>query len=126
MATAGIDWSDIGVIVSLALNVGVALVGATWGISRVESKITTATQTVIECHRKKFDDEIDVIKNQFGETIIALRQRISDVELWNRDNFVRKESFSSVIDSMKSDVNGLGDRIEARLLRMEGKLDRNI
>jgi len=36
---------------------------------------------------------------------------------------VQKDSFHAVTAQIMSDVKGIGDRIEARLLRMESKID---
>ena len=106
-------------LVALGLNVVVALVGMTWGLG----KIKDAIRNEIEQHREKFDQELDMIGRNFGETASALREKIREIELYCRDTFVRRESFSEVITKLSSDINLLATRIETRLVRMEEKID---
>jgi macrodomain Ter protein organizer (MatP/YcbG family) len=57
-----------------------------------------------------------------GETIAAIRERVVQIELYMRDNFVRKETFSITMNELKNDVKNVGDKIEVRLLRIESKV----
>lgn len=106
-------------IAALGLNVVVAIVGLTLGISRIKD----AVRDEIEQHRKEFDDDLGTIRREFGETGHALREKITEVELWGRDNFVKKDSFVSVTDRISREVKEFADRIDKRLERMEGKID---
>jgi hypothetical protein len=60
----------------------------------------------------------ETIRHEFGETASAIRQKIHDVETWNRDNFVRKESFELVVRRIESSIEKLGDRFEDKLDRL--------
>jgi hypothetical protein len=60
-------------------------------------------------------ERADTIRHEFGETVAAIRQKVHDVETWNRDNFVRKESFELVIRRIENSLEKLGDRFEEKM-----------
>lgn len=58
--------------------------------------------------REEIRDEADQARSQVGETVAAIRTKVNEVELFARDEFLRKGSFNAVID-----------RLEKRLIRIE-------
>ena len=72
---------------------------------------------------KKPVNDIETLEIRTGELGHALREKINQVELFVRDEFVRKETFNLVTDRISLEVKGLGDRLESRQLRMETKFD---
>lgn len=113
------------------LNIVVLSIGGTWKLSRVEASIRQSVSdhrkeidTEIMGVRKDFSDDLTVMRREFGETGAAIRAKINEVELFMRDEFVRKRSFEAVLNEVRGDIKGMGDKLEARLLRMEGKIDR--
>jgi hypothetical protein len=111
--------AEVTAIAALALNIVVAIVGVTWGLAKIRETI----RTEIEEHRIAFDADIDGLRREFGETAQAIRQKVSDVELWGRDNYVKKDSFGVVTDRISKEVKDFADRIDKRLERMESKID---
>jgi hypothetical protein len=111
--------AEIGVLASLALNLGIALVGATWGIA----KIKEAVRSEIATHKEKIDNDLDQMGRSFGETAQAIRQKVHDIETWARDEFVRKGSFEGAVNRMEVTVGSQFAKLEARLERMEAKID---
>ena len=110
---------EIVAIGSLCLNVGIAVVGATWGIS----KIKDAVRDAIEKHREKYDNDLDHLGRSFGEGLAAIRQKVHDLETWIRDEFVRKASFDNSATRMERAISDQFDKLEKRLDRMEAKID---
>jgi hypothetical protein len=106
-------------LAALALNVVVALVGLTWGLSKIRDTI----RDEIETHRIAFDADIDGLRREFGETAQAIRQKINDVEIWGRDNYVKKDSFTTVTDRISREILSIAERLDKRLERMEIKID---
>lgn len=120
MAEYGL-YLNIGTIVTLVLS----SFGLAWKLSRIEKAI-----------RDDFDAEVDnlqrdvvklatagaeraeTLRHEFGETGSALRTKIHEVETWNRDNFVRKESFELVIARIEKSMEKLGDRFEEKLEKL--------
>lgn len=112
-------FAEIGVLASLALNLGIAIVGATWGIA----KIKDAVRDAIDAHKEKYDQELDALGRAFGETAQAIRQKIHEIETWARDEFVRKGSFEGAVNRMENTVGEQFKEIKQRLERMETKID---
>jgi hypothetical protein len=102
-------------IASLVLNAGGILVALTWGVS----KIKDAIREEIEDHRRDVDKKIDELRRNFAETIAAIRTKINDTELWNRDTFMRRESFYKAMQGYSDQTTAAFDKIDARLERME-------
>lgn len=110
---------EIVAISSLGLNVVIAVVGATWGIT----KIKDAVRDAIDKHRQKYDDDLDSLGRSFGEGLSAIRQKVHDLETWIRDEFVRKASFEGSSNRMERTISDQFDKLEKRLERMEAKID---
>lgn len=102
------DGNTLIVVGAFIVNLVACTVHATWALSRIE----TALRKEIQTSRDETDDRIERQGRQFGEIIAALRQKITEVELYIRDNFVRKPSFEAVMA-----------RIEKILERLEEKID---
>ena len=54
-----------------------------------------------------------------------LRESLREVELYMRDNFVRKASFDKMIELMTTQMQAQFDRLYAKVDRLNDKLDRN-
>lgn len=78
----------------------------------------------LTAHRREIDEESDRIRRDFGETVLALRQKLTDVEIFCRDTFVRRESFYEVTKGLADSVKAIGDKLEMRIEKLDGKLDR--
>lgn len=100
-------------VCGLLLNLLVTVIGGVWKLSRME----IALRDAIDRSNKEIDERIERQVRYFGEVVAAVRQKIADVELYARDTFVRK-------DEIKSDLKQLGESIDARLTRIEDKLDK--
>lgn len=46
-------------------------------------------------------DLIDRRSREIGDSLAAIRQKITDVELWNRDNFVKRDDFALAMKELK-------------------------
>jgi hypothetical protein len=101
------------------LNLFVVIVGGAIGLGRVEGRLLVA----MERHRREFESDVDQLRREIGETIHGVRQKMVDMELWNRDTFLRRESFFEIMKGLNVNMENLGNKLEARLLRMENKLD---
>ena len=96
------EWVLVGLgICTLFLSAIIAAVTATRVIDRsnravadsADKKLATLTHSVTE--RSNRD------RHDYGEALAAVRQKITDVEMWNRDHFVTKESFDRLEEGLK-------------------------
>jgi hypothetical protein len=54
----------------------------------------------------------------------ALQAKVYQVEIWARDEFVRKGSFEMVVARLEKNMDALGSRIELAVDRMATKIDK--
>jgi len=119
----------------LYLNVGTLLTVVSaagtivWKMSRVEKEIRDDFNAEIDnCQRDNAKlvrenlDRAETLRHEFGETASALRTKIHDVETWNRDTFVRKDSFEIVISRLEKSFEKLGDKIEERIDKLADRI----
>jgi hypothetical protein len=117
-------------IIGFIVNILVIVTSVTWKLSHMETDL----REYITKNRRELETELDQIRREFladqnrtsreiGETFKAYREKLNLVELFVRDTFVAKDTFDKVLSSMSADVRGLGDKLEARLMRIESKMD---
>jgi hypothetical protein len=108
-------------------------VAGTWKLTRIEKAIL---ETVIT-HRKEIDSDIDARDRNVGESLQGIRQKIADVdqsavkkitevELYVRDTFVRRDSWHQAMNQMHERWAAGEKTAEERDLRIEAKVDRII
>lgn len=119
------DNSTIAIIISggtLTLSAAILIFNGGWGLSRkLSSMESRLAQTIAETSRE-LEARQDTATRMFGETAAAMREqmrlneketideihqlseRMSDVEKWARDEFVRKESFREIVADIKNIV----------------------
>jgi hypothetical protein len=115
-------WDNIGPLVAVAafaLNFIGTLVAGIWKLSRLEVSLNAA----IDASGKEIDERIERQSREFGEVASALRAKITDVELYVRDTYVRRDSFTQFAEQLTKQVDGFNMRVEQRLERMEQKID---
>lgn len=76
--------------------------------------------------RKDQIERENSLQRNVGESLFAVRQKITDVEIWSRDTFVRQQDFSTIIASINVSLNNLGEKVDERIDKLEGKLDKII
>lgn len=109
-------------VVTLLFSVGVLIFNGGWGLSgRLTKMESRLAQTIAETARD-LEDRQDASARMMGETVKAMREqmaindkeamagmhqlsdKIRSVEIWARDEFVRKESFREVCSRIENTV----------------------
>lgn len=85
----------------LLLNLLVTVIGGVWKLSRMELVLR---QAINEASRDT-DEQIERHVRYFGEGIAAVRHKITEVELFCRDTFIRK-------DELQSQIKALSDKLD--------------
>jgi hypothetical protein len=107
---------------SLAVAIIVHAVRATWALRDLEkglkeyfdAQVDNTHRDVMNLERSGME-RAETLRHEFGETGNALRTKIHEMETWNRDTFVRKDSFEMVINRIEKSMEKLGDRFEEKL-----------
>jgi hypothetical protein len=68
-------------------------------------------------------ENMDLLKKDIDTRIGNLHAKIIEFEMWTRDTFVRRDSFYVVRDELTKNIEKMSGKVEARLERMENKLD---
>lgn len=119
-------------LASLALAFIAHVVRATWRLSRIETdnreytdaQFDNVQRDVFKLERAGMD-RAETLRHEFGETASALRTKIHEVETWNRDTFVRKESFEMVVNRIEKSMEKLGDRFEEKLDKLVERIQKS-
>lgn len=117
-------------VAGFVLNVVVLAIGGTWALSRQARTIEGA----IFANRQQTDGEFEKLRHElhlehddflrrFGDSLAAIRQKVSEVELWARDEFVRRDDFYRILDGINKSIAALGEKIDARTDRLETKIE---
>ncbi len=103
----------------LLLAIGGTIGGVIWKLTRVENdlaeKITSAKEEV--------EEKQNQLIREFSETVAAMRQKISDLELYIARNYVGSEAYRLSQDDLRKDFRILSDKIDVRFERLESKID---
>ena len=107
----------------LVMNLVGALIGGTWALARSREKVNQKIDQIRFELEQRFSTTTDLATSRFGETITAMRQKVSDMELWNRDNFVNKNTFTMVMQRLDERWDRFEDKLDKRDERIDKRLD---
>jgi hypothetical protein len=110
-----IDTQTITLVVLLVTFSG----GLVWQLSRVEKSLGDKINEAKDEVERRQDTHL----REFGETVSAIRSKINEVELFAANNYVKRDGFYKVQEQIGSEIRSLGDKIEARFVRLETKID---
>jgi hypothetical protein len=97
---------------------------------RNDEKIAT-----LERKYQDITELVDSVGRGTGETMQAIRQKLTDMEIWGRDNFVRRSDFATTVEGIHRDIatlrvlldgygRDLGSKIDNVYDRLEAKIDK--
>ena len=119
------------VVIILALVAG--SVRMTWLVGSIRTEVVTLiSEKEIERNKElsKTWNEFVLVRQElyktshdFGETIMALKQKLADVELYAANTYVRRDGFYKAIEQVVESVAALRTELRADLQRMEQKID---
>ena len=62
----------------------------------------------------------ETVRHEFGETGLALRQKMHDMEMWGRDNNLSKRTFDTVMIEVKDGVKDIAKKVDSVIMRNAG------
>lgn len=112
--------SDLTVsIASLIVSTIAIIIAGVWKLGSVRDELKDVINANRQELEKKLDEETDTVRHEFGETISALREKLTQVELYIRDNYVSKNSFNTVLERILAELKSVSDRFENRFIKLE-------
>lgn len=129
-------WENIGPIiagVALVLNVITVAIAILIKYQFAEMKLSIGE--AITKTRQEIDERFERATRENGEMGHALRQKIQDVAsdgqekiqelaLYIRDEFVRKETFATLMSEIKKDINDSSEKIEKKIDKVEVTIEK--
>jgi hypothetical protein len=126
----GGTWAMAVAVGSMFVNIVVAICTGVWTLGRTrnatDERIAEKEKTVagdLTALERRLEESINVSTDRFGETVAAIRAKITETELWNRDNFVSKQTFQVVIGDIKRSWERFEDQLKERFDKIDEKLD---
>lgn len=121
------EWAAIG-INALVMIAGLVVISVrvTWQAAQSKAEIIAHITTHAKEDGEEFiavRNEIDVTARSFADSFSAIREKIREVELFGRDTYMRRESFYKTMEMLSADLKSNFLKVEARLDRMETKID---
>jgi len=120
----------VGSVGTIIISMLVAATTGAWRARGIHASLEkNIDDTAAELRKEAVERQDDSVR-QMGEGLAALRQKATDMELWNRDNFVRRaefqnavDSFTRSIDSLRADIKDDRAEIKGEYVRLNEKLD---
>jgi hypothetical protein len=90
-------------------------------IRSVEAKHDTDSRTLENSIREMINEAL----HMNGEGLTAIRTKMTDIEIWGRDNYVRREDYMESIRTIHRSLEAMSAKLDAGLkeLRAEMSLD---
>lgn len=73
---------------------------------------------------REVKEEADTLAHSFGEGLSAIRQKVHEVETWNRDNFVRREDFFEAMKTIHRSLENLSSELKMSMTEVRSKMER--
>jgi hypothetical protein len=124
----------IGAIVSVT-GIMLSVVGMAVKTTRAISKSETELRSDMDAQVDNLQRDIarlerdaiargDTYRQEFGETAAALRTKIHEVEVFSRDHFISKDTFSATVGRIEKMFENFGDRLERRFDKIDERFDK--
>lgn len=89
-------------------------------VAEFDAKLTYEVSQV----REEMKLDRDELSHRNGEVMQAIRQKINDVEIWNRDNFVRRGDLTDATSALNKSIDVLRADVTSTMTRIESKIDK--
>jgi hypothetical protein len=133
---AALGWFEAGIaLVTFIVSLIGSAIAGTWVLGKSRDKVHAKINAVAAEINDKIDtktreleqrinNETDIAQNRFGDSLKALREKQTEDQFWNRDNFVSKQTFTLVIQEMRTSWQRFEDKLDKRFDIIEVKLSR--
>jgi len=128
------EWSVVISAIGLAIVTLSSVGGLVWKLSRIELALRSEFAKAVADFKDDHVRELATVKTDHGREIsnlkaahsgqiAALSDKIYQVEIWARDEFVRKGSFEQVIARVERGFSDIKSEIAGRLDKMSERIE---
>src|SRR5258708_6801308 len=93
------EWIALGAFVLNAIG---ATIGLTWGVGRIRDKVRDELRDDIEELKTIIAEAELTMERRAGEMGHSLREKVNQVELYMRDNYIRDKEFDNVVKAIEN------------------------
>jgi hypothetical protein len=101
----------LGYVSTFVITVVGAAVTVTWKLAAERRMTEDKFDKKLEATRMERRKEIEISERLTGEGIRAVREKTNEIELWTRDNLVRREDFKTAFEGLTRAVEKIDDKI---------------
>lgn len=94
------------------------IIAGTWQLGKMRDELR---DTMLD-QKEDIEKQIMLMRQQVGETIAAIREKTNQIELYIRDNYVRKETFDNISQSILTEIRAMTANFDSRMLRIEKEI----
>ena len=113
------EWIALGAFVLNAIG---ATIGLTWGVGRITDKVRNELRDDIEELKTIIAEAELTMEQRTGEMGKALREKVTQVEFYIRDNYIRDKEFDNVVKTIENRF----DRLQDTMDRLNVKIDKSV
>lgn len=128
-------WAVLIAALALVVNIFIGVRNGQWGLPDRLSQMEARLMKAVAGNKDALDEEVDkivskldqrdgTIRREFGETVRAMQQKISDLEKYVRDTFVPKKDFFQATADIKDALKERSTTSDKRFDRIEDKIDK--
>src|SRR6202000_1848900 len=99
------NWIGLGALIVSVVSIIATIV---WRASSIKTDLLVEMQK----NRLETDDQFAILRREVGETITAIRNKVTEVELYIRDNYVTKATFNTVLERILAELKLIITRME--------------
>ena len=108
-----------------AIVVILALVAGVWKVGVIRTDVVSSIANHAREDAKEFQrlrEELDDTGRSLGETVMAIRQHVNDVELAAAQNYIRREGFYQTMQQMQESITIMRKEIREDIKSLETKI----
>jgi len=117
------DWTLAIAAASLETVILTSAMGVVWKLTRTEVSLRGEFNTETAKIRAEAAKETATIRAEAAKEITALNAKVYQVEIWARDEFVRKGSFDIVVARLEKSMELLGAKVEGAVDKMATRIE---
>lgn len=120
---AEMEWSLAIAAGSLEVVILSSAIGVVWKLTRTEVNLRSEFTKEVASIRAEAAKEVADINAKASTEIARLHAKVYQVEIWSRDEFVRKGSFETVVARLEKTMELMGTKIENAVDKMATRIE---
>lgn len=102
----------LGYVSTFIITILGAAVTVTWKLANERRAVEERMDVKLEALRKERREDIEASERNSGEGVKAVREKINEIELWTRDNLVRREDFKTAVEGLTRNFDKMDTKLD--------------